>query len=114
MSNLTKSKIAYDLNISPHRETITYSIAGETEEITFIFSSNLYRTKWRERFEENRSKINESLTNRFGFDISLNQLADIKLYSTIEKRGFLLYKGPVKVECLNDIILNGLLQMKKR
>lgn len=114
MSNLTKSKIAYDLNISPHRETVHYMIGDKIEEITFIFSSNLYRVKWCEKVDENRSKINESLTKRFGFDINIQQLADIKLYTTIEKRGFLIYKGPVKIVCLNDIILDGQMQIKKR
>lgn len=104
MSSLTKSKIAYDLNISPHRVEVEYP-SGDI--VTFIFSSALYRGKFIERLEEHRREINSSLSKRFGFDIVQNKLSDLKLYITIEKRGFLLYKGPVKIECLNDIILDG-------
>ena len=104
MSSLTKSKIAYDLNISPHVENIKY---GSGENIKFVFSSELYRVKFLNRLMEHREQINNSLSNRFGFKIVNDKLADIKLYTTIEKRGFLLYKGLVKVECLNDITLDG-------
>ena len=101
---LTKSQIAYDFNISPHKHSITYS-DGET--LTFIFSSNLYKGKFKEQLQKNREKFNTSLTNRFGFEVINNKLCDIKLYSTLEKRGFLIYKGLVKFECLNNIILDG-------
>ena len=111
MSSLTKSKIAYDLNISPHAEVIEYDPGVN---IKFVFSSELYRNKFRSRIFENRDQINSSLSNRFGFKIVNNELADLKLYTTIEKRGFLIYKGPVKIECLNDITLDGTNQISKR
>lgn len=60
-----------------------------------------------EKLAGNRANINISLTNRFGFTIVNDILSDLKLYTTIEKRGFLIYKGQVKVECLNNIILDG-------
>jgi hypothetical protein len=104
MSNLTRSKIAYDLNIPPHNVTLEYK-NGET--LKFVFSSELYREKFSARVNEHREQINRSLSNRFGFNIIQNKLADLKLYITIEKRGFLIYKGLVKMECLNDIILDG-------
>lgn len=104
MSNLTKSKIAYDLTISPHEITCNY---GPEDELKFVFSSRLYLNKFIDRLEENRNTINNSLSKRFGFNIIQNKIADIKLYSTIEKRGFLIYKGLVKLECQNDIILDG-------
>lgn len=104
MSKLTRSKVAYDLNVSPHQQSIVY---GQGDTLTFVFSSNLYLQKFNEGRYANREKINESLSNRFGFKIENNMLCDLKLYTTIEKRGFLIYKGLVKIECLNDIILNG-------
>ena len=103
MANLTRSNIAYDLNISPHEMNVTYP----DEVLTFIFSSDLYRQKFTSKLEENRKKINDSLSNRFGFRIENNKLADLKLYTTIEKRGFLIYKGQDKVECLSHITLDG-------
>lgn len=104
MSNLTKSKIAYDLTISPHEAVIDYN-SGES--LKFVFSSNLYRTKFLERLEDNRNTINNAISKRYGFNIIANIIADIKLYSSIEKRGFLIYKGLVKIECQEDIILDG-------
>lgn len=103
MSELTRSKIAYDLNISPHKFSLIY----HTCEIDFIFSSDLYKKKFITKLMENRLSINQSLSNRFGFTIVNDILADLKLYTTIEKRGFLLYHNGVKVECLKDIILDG-------
>ena len=110
MSNLTKSKIAYDLKISPHKVVMDY---GSGEKLEFIFSSELYKNKFLERYEGHREQINNSLSNRFGIKIIIDDLADLRLYSTIEKRGFLIYKGLVTFECLNDIVLDGTNQMKK-
>lgn len=103
MAKLTRDNIAYDFNISPHKHIVCY----EDEDITFIFSSNLYKEKFKARLEENRTIINDSLSKRFGVRIINNKIADLRLYQNIEKRGFLLYKGPVKIECLKDITLNG-------
>lgn len=103
MSKLTRSKVAYDLNVSPHKLNVEYP----EETITFVFSSALYLDKFKDAQNQHRKKINDSLSNRFGFKIEFNKLSDLKLYTTIEKRGFLLYKGQVKIECLKDITLNG-------
>lgn len=111
MSSLTKSKIAYDLKISPHRVVVDY---GAGEKLEFIFSSELYKNKFLERYQEHREQIKNSLSNRFGIEIVIHDLADLRLYTTIEKRGFLIYKGPVEFECLNDITLDGTNQMSKR
>lgn len=103
MASLTRSNIAYDLTISPHETNIAYPEGV----ITYVFSSDLYRQKFAEKLEDNRAKINASLTNRFGFEIKNNILCDLKLYTSIEKRGFLLYKDGRKLQCLNEIILDG-------
>lgn len=103
MSNLTRSNIAYDLNISPHELVVNYPDGN----IKFIFSSELYRNNFASRIKEHRGKINQSLTKRFGFNIKSDKLSDLKLYTTIEKRGFLVYHNEVKIECLNNITLDG-------
>lgn len=105
MAKLSRSNIAYDLTVSPHTFSLGYP-ESDTE-IRFIFSSNLYRQNFESRYFENREKINQSLSNRFGFNIRNNIIADLKLYITIEKRGFLIYKDGVKHECLKDITLDG-------
>lgn len=103
MKKLTRDNIAYDFNISPHKLTVNYP----DDNITFVFSSNLYKTNFEKRLEENRENINNSLSKRFGVIIKADKIADLRLYQNIEKRGFLLYKGLVKIECQNDIILDG-------
>lgn len=105
MAKLSRSNIAYDLTISPHTFSLGYPECDTN--IRFIFSSNLYRENFETRYMENREKINQSLSNRFGFNIKNNIIADLKLYITIEKRGFLIYKDGVKHECLKDITLDG-------
>lgn len=104
MSYLTRSNVAYDLNISPHIEEIEY----EDFTIKYVFSSNLYRIKFLSKLGENRGIINRSLSNRFGFNIKTDLIADLKLYTTIEKRGFLIFKDGVKIECRENITLDGL------
>lgn len=103
MAQLTRSKIAYDLSISPHRLTVTY---GERS-LDFVFSSDLYRRKFLEKQEAHRDQISNSLTKRFGVTVKNSILADLKLYTTIEKRGFLLVRNGVEVQCLDEIILDG-------
>lgn len=103
MAQLTRSKIAYDLSISPHRLSITY---GE-DSLVYVFSSDLYKRKFLEKQEHHREQISNSLTKRFGITVLQPILSDLKLYSTIEKRGFLLYRNGVEVRCQDKIILNG-------
>lgn len=103
MAQLTRSNIAYDLSISPHRFTVSY---GENS-LEYVFSSDLYRRKFIEKQAQNRDQIELSLTKRFGVTVRQPALADIRLYSTIEKRGFLLVKNGVEVQCPERIILDG-------
>ena len=104
MSGLTRSAVAYDLNISPHKLEVPYD-NGTT--LVFVFSSALYRKNFYERFLDNREQIGASLSKRFGFEIQNDLLADLKLYTTIEKRGFLILKDGVKFVCRESIILDG-------
>ena len=57
--------------------------------------------------EENRKTIHDSLSNRFGFRVENNVLCDVRLYMTIEKRGFLLRYNREEFSCLGDLILDG-------
>ena len=109
MSQLTRNNIAHDLNISPHYVECVHG-AGL---VKFVFSSEFYKNKFEREFVEHRKKVNDSLSNRFGFSIRANLVADLKLYSAIEKRGFLIYYNEDKVECLNDITLDGLMLTPK-
>ena len=103
MSKLTRSAVAYDFNISPHRLEVPY----DEESVIFVFSSALYRNKFYDQFLKNRETISASLTKRFGFRIENDLLSDIRLYTMIEKRGFLIFKNEVKFVCQEDIILDG-------
>lgn len=103
MAALTRSNIAYDLSISPHRETLPYGGC----DLTFVFSSELYKNKFLEKRRENEVQINNSLSKRFGFEVRLPVLADVKLYSTIEKRGFLIIKDGKESIWQKDLLLDG-------
>jgi len=112
MSNqLTRSGIAYNIEISPHNLIMNYG----SEEIEFVFSSNRYKEIFLRKLEGNRAKIHESLSKRYGFTIvgTINLLADIKLYSLTEKRGFLIKNKEESYKCLNTIRLDGQKMMNK-
>lgn len=102
MARLTRNGIAHDLTISPYKVDVMY----EHELLTYVFSSEFYKNKFLEKKEGNRKKINTSLSNRFGFEIEYNILADLKLYLATETRGFLI-EGIEKWQNVNNIRLNG-------
>jgi hypothetical protein len=86
---LTRNNIAYNLHESPYRLEVPY----EDQNLTFVFSSNLYKNNFYNRFLDNREKVSEQLTRRFGFPVQHDLLSDLKLYTSIEKRGFLIFDG---------------------
>ena len=100
---LTRSKIAYNLHHSPHRQVIAYGEATTT----YVFSSELYKRKFLEKLQTNREQISTSLTKRFGVMVRSDALADFRLYTTIEKRGFLLFQDGEKIECRDRVIFDG-------
>lgn len=108
---LTRNGIAYDLKLSPYKLQVEY---GKNDFITFKFSSDLYRDKFLNKLQDNRNSINESLTKRFGFTIINDKLCDLKLYSSIEKRGFLIETKEGFIECLNIIKLDGQNKIQKK
>ena len=101
---LTRNGIAYNLELSPYKTTIKYS---DNDFIIFKFSSQLYKDNFKKKLKDNRDTISNSLTKRFGFIIKIDQIFDIKLYSSIEKRGFLIETQEGKHTCLNTIKLDG-------
>lgn len=107
---LTRANIAYNLEESPHRLEVPY----EGFSLWFVFSSNLYKQNFYDRFLDNREKITESLTRRFGARVQNDVLCDLKLYTTIEKRGFLVMKEEDKYLCVDEITLIGCKMMSNR
>lgn len=115
MPKLSRGGIAYDLNVSPFTEVMKYEDVdgNSTQEVKYVFSSDFYRIKFLSKIAENRKAINHSLSKRFGFEITNEVLCDLVLYSKIEKRGFLIVNNGVKITCLNNIKLDGMLMMSK-
>ena len=100
---LTRNNVAYNLNESPHRLEVPY----DQQSVVYVFSSEFYKTNFYNRFLDNREKISESLSKRFGFRVQNDLLSDLKLYASIEKRGFLIFKGEDKIVCQENITLDG-------
>lgn len=100
---LTRRGVTYDLEHSPY----VYKIQYGDNIYDYKFSSKLYLDKFMQKSFDNRKQVNESLTKRFGFAIESNLIADIKLYASIEKRGFLIANQDRRFNCLNNIRLDG-------
>lgn len=98
----TRWGVAHNLELSPYSLIVDY----QDEQLEYIFSSEQYKSIFYKKFIDNRIKINESLSKRFGFKIEVDKLADLKLYSMTEKRGFLI-KGKEEYKCLDTIELIG-------
>ena len=99
---MTRWGVAHNLEISPYTLLVDY----QDEQLEYVFSSQQYKDIFYKKFIDNRIKINTSLSNRFGFKIENDKLADLKLYSMTEKRGFLI-KGKEEYKCLDTIELIG-------
>ena len=102
---MSRNNIAYDFRVSPHRLAVPY----QDQTLCYVFSSELYKKKFYDRHLENRENINESLTKRFGFRVDMELLCDLKLYSSIEKRGFLIIEERTGNEFiwLDNLTLDG-------
>lgn len=101
---LTRGKVCYNLKNTPYKISMVY----EGQEVIFHFSSSLYIEKFASKRDENRNIISESLNKRFGYYINSKLIADIRLYSQIEKRGFLISVNGEYIECLKNIKLDGM------
>lgn len=100
---LTRGGVAYNLEDSPYGTTIDYVGA----QITYSFSSDLHRRMFSEKLEKNRNDINTSLSNRFGFSITNDILCDVKLYSAVENRGFLIIANGEAMNSPDEVLLEG-------
>ena len=99
---LTKNGICYDLKNSPYFCSVGF--------YTFFFSSPAHLNKFKEGLEANREWLNDSMTRRFKFNMSLGVLADLSLYRKIETRGFLIINESTGVayECPESIEFHGM------
>lgn len=109
MYTLTRRGIANDLSKSPYWTNINY----ENFELTFVFSSELNKKRFLKRVEDNRISINMSLSKRFGIEIEACLLSDIKLYTQVEHRGFLIVGKEGEYTWQNIIVLIGEKMIKK-
>lgn len=100
---LTRRGVCYDLSKTPYTHEEKY----DKTSIKFMFSSQIYLDKFKEKLEENRRKINDSLMKRFKFHIQQDIICDLRLYYSIETRGFLISANGEYIECLDHIQLNG-------
>ena len=93
----TRNGIYYNLCESEYKLTINH--------ITYYFSSSLHRKNFIERYLEQRDILNYAQSRRFKAKLNLSVLADLKTYSNIEKRGFLVEIEGVYYKCLDNINL---------
>lgn len=101
---LTRGGISNNLHETPFTKKVLYACNNY---LIFCFSSQYYLNKFNDNLEDNRNKIHTSLSKRFGYEIKNEVLCDIRLYSSIEKRGFLIKNHKEGFECLESIILDG-------
>ena len=109
MVKLTRNGICYDLSNTPYKQTVDY---GDSKTI-FSFSSELNRERFNNRIGENRKAINNSLSNRFNMIVELNKLADIDLYTKVEKRGFYIVANGRIVEWQEEVVINNEKTLRK-
>lgn len=100
---LTRRGVCYDLSESPY----TYEMNYNDNFITFYFSSEFNKERFINKLVSYRKYVNNSLSNRFGVTISVDEISDIKLYSTYEKRGFFIKVNNEEYTCLENLLLLG-------
>lgn len=109
MVKLTRNGIAYDLTKTPHTIEIIYP--ENKTKVQFCFSSKLNMNKFNDKLVSHRTRIKESLSNRFGLGVENNLLSDLVLYSKSESRGFFVRINDGEYKCLSSIKLNGVNQI---
>lgn len=95
----TRNNIFYNLEESPYRLTL--------DGMTLVFSSEMHRIKFLASMKNNREKINESLSARFGTCVKLDKMSDLVLYAKIEKRGFLVITESEVFKWLDQVQFAG-------
>lgn len=106
---LTRNGIAYNFYSSPYEVEVKYNNFN----LTYRFSSKNNVNKFLSKQKETRLKINHSLSNRFKINLILDFIADLKLYSNVETRGFLIISEGINLECQEEVEFDGLKVMKK-
>lgn len=103
---LTKNGIAHNLNFSPY----IYRIEYNDYYLDYVFSSELNLTKFIKRYIDYRIRCNEGLIHqyRIHFLLDLDILWDLKIYESIEKRGFKVVKNDEVDICKDFLKLGGL------
>ena len=109
MVKLTRNGIAYDLTKTPHTIEIIYP--ENNTKVEYCFSSQLCMNKFNDKLIQHRTRIKESLSNRFGLQVENNLLSDLVLYSKCESRGFFVRINDGEFKCLSSIRLNGVNQI---
>lgn len=103
---LTRNGICYDLKESPYYINL--------RDYTMYFSSKFNRDRFLRDEKKERDRLNESMSKRFGFDVNMDNIAFIRLYTKIEKRGFYIKtKNGSEVTCQESLKFAGLRVKKK-
>jgi len=84
--------------------------------IKFYFSSQFYLNKFQTTYREEVERFNQALNNVYKdkFNIDMDILALIRLYTLIEKRGFYIKFKGVEVTCPEDLRFVGMLNLKRK
>ena len=83
---ISRDNIYYELSISPFKFS--------SGDLCFYFSSALNLEKFIKRMDDEKNRINESLSNRFKCNIVFDDLPLLTLYRNVERRGYLIsFKG---------------------
>lgn len=101
--NITKYGVAYNFKTSPYVEEVKYN----NYVLNFVFSSQNNRLRFKNKLKDNREYVTNSLTKRFKFNVCLDILSDLSLYSKVENRGFLIHEKEYSFECLEEVTFDG-------
>lgn len=82
----------------------------------FYFSSRFYQAKFESQAYFEIKRFNAALKKVYKnkFDINMSQLALIRLYTMIEKRGFYIIVREDEVTCVEDLAFVGTVTFKNR
>jgi hypothetical protein len=83
--------IYYDLHKTEYK--------ARFKDTVYCFSSAFNRDKFIELVTKNRVELSALFVRRYKCHIPVDSLADVALYSKIEKRGFLIYIGREGEKC---------------
>ena len=97
----TRNGIYYDLTQS------CYKYKPRDTGLTFVFSSDLYLTKFEEQIHNHRNEFNLKLKARYRTEVDFKNFADVTLYKKIEKRGFLIVNERGQTIWQENLLLGG-------